>query len=151
MFMIFQPFVDGWTIQFKGKKIYLKQITGLLFPNCYWLFLYKTPNKQWSTFELQSYSKMLLCDCLLNWNSKCIWGENELLILTDSSSIFNGNHLFSWVFFYFKLVYSGMFNPYESPSSKPAVSEDAAAEVSYKIKHKKRDDYHIDNVISRLR
>lgn len=44
-----------------------------------------------------------------------------------------------------------MFNPYESPSSKPAVSEDAAVEVSYKIKHKKRDDYHIDNVISRLR
>ena len=54
-------------------------------------------------------------------------------------------------FFYFKLVYSGMFNPYESPSSKPAVSEDAAVEVSYKIKHKKRDDYHISNVISRLR
>ena len=74
-----------------------------------------------------------------------------MLILTDSSSIFNGNHLFSWVFFYFKLVYSGMFNPYESPSSKPAVSEDAAVEVSYKIKHKKRDDHHIDNVISRLR
>ena len=75
-----------------------------------------------------------------------------MLILTDSSSIFNGNHRFSWFFFfYFKLVYSGMFNPYESPSSKPAVSEDAAVEVSYKIKHKKRDDYHIDNVISRLR
>ena len=100
MFMIFQPFVDDWGLfNLKEKKFLLKQITGLLFPNCYWLFLYKTPNKQWSTFELQSYSKMLLCDCLLNWNSKCIWGEIELLILTDSSSIFNGNHLFSWVFF----------------------------------------------------
>lgn len=46
-------------------------------------------------------------------------GDNGMLIV--GIGLLGGSLLY--------LVYSGMFNPYESPSSKPAVSEDAAVEL----------------------
>lgn len=54
----------------------------------------------------------------------------QCCILINGISIFNGYYL---LVFYFKLVYSGFLSPYDSPSSKPAVSKEAA-EVSTEIK-----------------